>query len=96
VTRSIAVDYGRDGVTANAIAPGPIVTPLNSEILAGEQTWFTRTVVHNKPVPGLGRVKDIAAAAAFLASSDEARFISGQVLTVDGGLSATRYVPDQD
>ena len=93
LTRSIAVDYGPSGVTANAIAPGPIVTPLNSQILTSELSWFTRTVVDNKPVPGLGSVDDVAAAAAFLAS-DEARFISGQVLAVDGGLSATRYVPD--
>jgi NAD(P)-dependent dehydrogenase (short-subunit alcohol dehydrogenase family) len=92
LTRSIAVDYGRTGVTANAIAPGPIVTPLNSEILRNERSWFTETVVENKPIPGLGDVSDVAAAAAFLAS-DEARFISGQVLAVDGGLSATRYVP---
>jgi NAD(P)-dependent dehydrogenase (short-subunit alcohol dehydrogenase family) len=90
LTRSIAVDYGRHGVTANAIAPGPIATPLNAEILSREDTWFTRTVVANKPIAGLGHVDDIAAAAAFFAS-DEGRFISGQVLAVDGG----RYVADE-
>lgn len=93
LTRSVAVDYGRRGITCNAIAPGPIETPLNTSILKDQKSWFLRTVVDNKPIAGLGHVDDIAATAAFLAS-DEARFITGQIIAVDGGLSATRFVPN--
>jgi NAD(P)-dependent dehydrogenase (short-subunit alcohol dehydrogenase family) len=95
LTRSIAVDYGRFGVTANAIAPGTIVTPLNRDILGSldPKSAMVQIVVTNKPIPGDGEVDDIATAVAFLAS-EEAKFISGQVLAVDGGLTETRFVPD--
>ena len=95
LTRSIAADYGRAGVTANAIAPGTIVTPLNRDILGSldDRAPMMRIVVHNKPVPGNGEVADIAAAAVFLVS-EEAKFVSAQCLAVDGGLCGTRYVPE--
>jgi NAD(P)-dependent dehydrogenase (short-subunit alcohol dehydrogenase family) len=93
LTRSIAVDYGRYGITSNAIAPGTIETPLSTQILKAAPKWASRTYAQSHPIPGLGRMSDIAAAAAFFAS-DDARFVTGQVLAVDGGWSATRFVPD--
>jgi NAD(P)-dependent dehydrogenase (short-subunit alcohol dehydrogenase family) len=95
LTREIAADYGASGVTANTIAPGTIETPLNRDILESQDpdSPMMRIVVHNKPILGNGRPDDIAAAVAFLAS-EEARFISGQLLFVDGGLVNTRFVPD--
>jgi NAD(P)-dependent dehydrogenase (short-subunit alcohol dehydrogenase family) len=93
LTRSIAVDYGRMGITSNAIAPGTIETPTSVAVLKAAPRWAARTYAESHPVSGLGRREDIAAAAAFLASSD-ARFVTGQVLAVDGGWSATHYVPD--
>jgi NAD(P)-dependent dehydrogenase (short-subunit alcohol dehydrogenase family) len=97
LSRSIAADYGVHGITANSIAPGTIETPrtLAGNMLGGPKSWFLDTIVGNKPVPGVGRVEDIAAAAAFLASED-ARFISGHVIYVDGGLTFTRFVPNND
>lgn len=95
LTRSIAADYGRSGVTANAIAPGTIVTPLNRDILGSldERSPMMRIVVQNKPIAGNGEVADIAEAAAYLVS-EEAKFVSAQILAIDGGLSGTRYVPE--
>jgi 3-oxoacyl-[acyl-carrier protein] reductase len=53
-----------------------------------------RGAVHGKPIQRLGKVEDIAGAAAFFAS-DEASFVTGQVLAVDGGMTSTGYVPDR-
>jgi NAD(P)-dependent dehydrogenase (short-subunit alcohol dehydrogenase family) len=93
LTRAIAVDYGRFGVTANTIAPGPIETPLNSDILRNFKGALTQIVVENKPIPGIGTPENIGAAVAYFAS-DAANFVTGQVLLVDGGLKTTRFVPD--
>jgi NAD(P)-dependent dehydrogenase (short-subunit alcohol dehydrogenase family) len=83
LTRILAVCAG-SGVRVNAISPGPIVTELTRAIYTSEQ----RTELEQHiPVHRLGEPSDVAAAAIFLASR-EASFISGAVLTVDGGLSA--------
>lgn len=97
LTRSIAADYGRFGVTCNAVAPGSITTPLNRDILESlhPRDPLLRIAVLNKPIAGNGEVADIAAAVAYLAS-DDAKFVSAQVIQVDGGLSGTRYVPDDE
>jgi NAD(P)-dependent dehydrogenase (short-subunit alcohol dehydrogenase family) len=97
LTRSIAVDYGSFGVTANAIAPGTIETPLSADILrnADPDSAFMQIVLYNKPISGPGQIDDIASAAAFLVS-DEAKHITGQVIAIDGGLTATRFVPDAE
>ena len=94
LTQSIAADYGHGGVTASAIAPGPIMTDLARGIIGRQPAWYRRSVVANKPIQRDGHVEDIAAAAQFLAS-EEAGFITGQVLAVDGGLTSTRYVSDR-
>lgn len=97
LTRSVAADYGRFGVTCNAVAPGSITTPLNRDILDSldRRDPLLRIAVLNKPIPGNGAMEDIAAAVAYLAS-DDAKFVSAHVLAVDGGLSGTRYVPDDE
>lgn len=80
LTRGAAIDLRHTGITVNAIAPGSIATPLNAE--AKDDTnvdWGTETLVGR-----WGEGKDIAKAAAFLAS-DDASYINGTTLTVDGG-----------
>ncbi|CAN5360627.1 3-oxoacyl-[acyl-carrier-protein] reductase [soil metagenome] len=94
LTRSIAADYGRCGVTANAIAPGPIETPLSTRMLRDRPGWYVRAAVEAKPIARMGRVEDVAAAAAFFAA-EESGFVTGQTLAVDGGLTACRYIPDR-
>ncbi len=86
LTRSLAVRYGPFGVRVNAIAPGTLRTPAweqrrqeNPEILERMAKWY--------PLGRVGEPEDVAGAALFLAS-DEAAWISGAVLPVDGGLTA--------
>lgn len=85
LTRQIATDYGRDHIVCNAVAPGRIITgkPGVAADEAGLALARQRT-----PYPRLGRPQDVANAALFLAS-DEAGFISGVNLMVDGGWSAS-------
>jgi len=84
MTRQIAVDYGAHGIVCNAIAPGKIVTG-NSESDFNEATLaYSRA---RTPWPRLGRPGDVAGAAVFLAS-DEASYITGHNLLVDGGWMA--------
>jgi meso-butanediol dehydrogenase/(S,S)-butanediol dehydrogenase/diacetyl reductase len=89
LTRSTAVRYGRFGVRANAIAPGTIRTPLWQERVDKEPAIFER-LVRWYPLGRVGEPEDVADAAVFLAS-DEASWITGEVLRVDGGLLAGNY-----
>lgn len=86
LTRALAVELGPHGITANAIAPGYIATELNRALI--DDTEFHRFVTSRAPVGRWGRPEEVAAAAVFLAS-DEAAYVNGHVLTVDGGISAS-------
>ena len=85
LARSIAVDYGRSGIRANAIAPGRIVGE-RGKAYQGRYPLEERANIDCYPVGRYGCPEDIANAALFLAS-DEASFITGVTLTVDGGLT---------
>ena len=86
LTRSMATRYGRHGVRAVAIAPGTIRTPIWQERVDKAPEIFER-LVRWYPLRRVGEPEDVAAAAAFLAS-DDAAWITGEVLRVDGGLLA--------
>jgi 3-oxoacyl-[acyl-carrier protein] reductase len=80
-TKSLAKELGSRNITVNAVAPGFIPTAL-TDVLSEEMVQAT---IDNTPVGRLGTVEDVAAAVVYLAS-DEAAFVTGQVLAVDGGL----------
>lgn len=80
-TKSLAKEVGSRGITVNAVAPGFVPTAL-TDVLSDEQK---AQAIDMTPLGRLGTVEDVANAVVFLAS-DEACFITGQVLSVDGGL----------
>jgi meso-butanediol dehydrogenase/(S,S)-butanediol dehydrogenase/diacetyl reductase len=86
LTRSMASRYGRHGIRVVAIAPATIRTPLWQERVDKEPAIFER-LMRWYPLRRVGEPEDVAAAAAFLAS-DDASWITGEVLRVDGGLLA--------
>ena len=86
LTRSLAVRYGPSGVRVNAIAPGTLRTPAWEKRREEDPDVFER-VARWYPLGRIGEPEDVGGAALFLAS-DEAAWISGAVLPVDGGLTA--------
>lgn len=84
LTQNVAVQYGKQGIRCNAVAPGVIATPA---LAANVPPAAVEVYVENTLTPRLGRPEDIAAVVVFLAS-DAAAFITGQVLSVDGGILA--------
>jgi len=85
MTRQIAVEHGRDGIMCNAVAPGKILTGAAGDLAADPAS--AAYVRSRTPFSRLGEPADVAAAVAFLAS-DQATFISGVNLMVDGGWMA--------
>lgn len=81
MTKSLAKELGGRGITVNAVAPGFIETDMTEAL--GEK--FKEEAKKTIPLKRLGSVEDVAAAVAFLAS-DDASYITGQVLNVDGGM----------
>ena len=88
-TQTLAIEYGPKGIRANVVLPGTIETPVwqtrkdsRPEVFELVKGWY--------PVGRVGRPEDIAAAVAFL-SADEASFVNGASLNVDGGLTAGNF-----
>ncbi len=87
-TKTLARETARKGVTANSVCPGPTETPLLDEIVAasGDSAKVIGAMKSAVPMKRLGRPEDLAAAVLFLAGED-AGFITGQTLSVSGGLT---------
>lgn len=79
LSKSIAKELGRKNVTCNIIAPGFIETDMTNNLKNKQE------ILHNIPLNKFGTVNDVASAAVFLAS-DEAQYITGTIVNVDGGL----------
>jgi NAD(P)-dependent dehydrogenase (short-subunit alcohol dehydrogenase family) len=92
LTRSMAVDYGPNNVRVNCLCPGMIETPMTAALrepgLEGVHDWFRAQHLLGRN----GRPEEVAAAALFLAS-DDASFVTGHALAVDGGYLAGRRFP---
>ena len=84
LTRGMASELGRYAITVNAIGPGTIETDILNYLPQEEQDRLRDRNLRNTPLSRLGRPEDIVGAAIFLAS-DEANYVSGITLIVDGG-----------
>jgi len=90
MTKKDAVTYGTQGIRVNSIHPGTILTPLVRELgsrMDGGLDAYLKLMGEKHPIGHAGEPEDVAAAILFLAS-DEARFITGAALAVDGGYTA--------
>jgi NAD(P)-dependent dehydrogenase (short-subunit alcohol dehydrogenase family) len=86
LVRALAVEWGPQGVTVNAVGPGVIETPLTRAYM-DQHPERLKAHIENTPLRRIGQPEDVADVVAFLAS-DAARFITGQTIYVDGGVSA--------
>jgi len=86
LTRSLAVEWSKKGVTVNAIAPGVFLTALNEKLL--NSTPRGQELLMRTPMGRFGKTEELIGAAVFLAS-DGASFVTGQTLPVDGGFLAS-------
>jgi NAD(P)-dependent dehydrogenase (short-subunit alcohol dehydrogenase family) len=85
-TKSLAIDFGKQGVRANCIAPGSIATAANAE--RRQDPAWSEYILEHSLLARTGLPQDIASAVVFLAS-DESAYITGAVLVVDGGATST-------
>jgi len=88
LTRSLAVQYGRQGVRANAICPGPILTPMLESLFPSEEERLKR--LNRIPLGRFGRAEDIVYAGIYLAS-DESSWTTGTTFVVDGGITVNYF-----
>jgi len=95
LTRSIAIDYVDAGVRANCVCPGSIDTPWVERLLASSETpeQLLAEIVARQPMGRLGQPGEIAKAIAYLAN-DDAAFITGSALVIDGGLTSGLLRPN--
>jgi NAD(P)-dependent dehydrogenase (short-subunit alcohol dehydrogenase family) len=92
LSRELGVEFARRGVRVNALCPGPVNTPLLQELYANDPEQAQRRLVH-LPMGRFAEPREIASAAAFLAS-DDSSYITASTFLVDGGLAAAYVTPE--
>ena len=93
LTRAMAMDYGRDGVRVNAVAPSFTLTPMTEDMAKNRK--LVAKFMERMPLGRIIQPADVAAVIAFLAS-DDARMVTGVILPVDGGVGASNGQPMMD
>ena len=88
LTKSLAVQYGGQGIRANAICPGPVLTPLMETLFSSEAEKNKR--LNRIPLGRFGRAEDVVWAGIFLAS-DESSWMTGTTFVVDGGITTNYF-----
>ena len=86
ITESVAIEVGHDRIRVNCICPGGIKTPLTYRGMPGGEERSEKSMARMQPIPRAGKPEDIAAMALFLAS-DEAEWIRGTAMMVNGGVN---------
>lgn len=88
LTKTLAREHGKDGITVNAVCPGPIETPLLEGFIAGARSpeAFRNSLERGIPMRRIGQPADVVGIVAFLAGP-EAGYLTGEVISVSGGLS---------
>ncbi|MEE9279835.1 MAG: SDR family NAD(P)-dependent oxidoreductase [Myxococcota bacterium] len=95
LTRNVAIDYGQSGIRANCLCPGFIHTPMTALLQTDPLKEAREHLERSHALGRFGRPDEVAAAAAFLAS-DDASFVTGHALVVDGGFTAGhRFYPGE-
>ena len=89
LTRALAVEWGKYGITINAVAPGPIITPRTSWFLS-QSPDIGKGMLSRTPNRRLGEAEDVAELIAFLVS-EEAKHINGQQIVIDGGWTKSAW-----
>jgi NAD(P)-dependent dehydrogenase (short-subunit alcohol dehydrogenase family) len=92
LSRELGVEFARRGIRVNALCPGPVNTPLLSELFAADPKKAARRLVH-VPMGRFGEALEVAQAALFLAG-DESSYITASTFMVDGGLSGAYITPE--
>jgi meso-butanediol dehydrogenase/(S,S)-butanediol dehydrogenase/diacetyl reductase len=90
-TRTLALDHAREGIRVNSVCPGPIDTPLAGPLLAIPAV--AREYGERIPMGRVGKAEEVASVVAFLAS-DDAAYVTGAAIVVDGGLTAATGQPN--
>ncbi|MFB4195701.1 3-oxoacyl-ACP reductase [Streptomyces carpaticus] len=91
MSRELGVQFAREGIRVNALCPGPVNTPLLTELFAKDPERAARRLVHI-PAGRFAEAEEIAAAVAFLAS-DDASFVNAAEFLVDGGIAGAYVTP---
>lgn len=91
MTREIAAIYGRQGLRANALCPGPVLTPLLAKFMEDEAARQRRLI--HIPMGRFGEAEEMVNGAVFLAS-DESSYMTGQSLLIDGGITSAYTTPE--
>jgi 2-hydroxycyclohexanecarboxyl-CoA dehydrogenase len=87
LTAELAAEYLAEGIRVNAVGPGPIFTPLHQRRIAAAGEQYNAKAAQGNMLKRPGRAKEVAAAILFLAS-DDASYVTGALLFVDGGMTA--------